>query len=104
MAGLFVLATAHAYAFLLLAAARIGTGSAVFHPESSRMARLVTAGRHGLAQSIFQIGGNIGGAIGPLLAVAVRLPLGRLSVAWFGVAAAVAFALADHSGIECIFF
>jgi FSR family fosmidomycin resistance protein-like MFS transporter len=93
MTGLFVLAAAHAYEFLLIAAALIGVGSAVFHPEASRMARLASAGRHGLGQSIFQIGGNIGGAIGPLLAVAVLLPFGRASVAWFGVTAIMAFGL-----------
>jgi FSR family fosmidomycin resistance protein-like MFS transporter len=93
MTRLFVLAAAHAYEFLLIAAALIGVGSAVFHPEASRMARLASAGRHGLGQSIFQIGGNIGGAIGPLLAVAVLLPFGRASAAWFGVLAIMAFGL-----------
>jgi len=93
MTGLFVLAAAQAYDFLLLAAALIGVGSAVFHPEASRMARLASAGRHGLGQSIFQVGGNVGGAIGPLLAVAVLLPFGRASAAWFGVLAIMAFGL-----------
>jgi FSR family fosmidomycin resistance protein-like MFS transporter len=93
MAGLFVLASAQAYESLLFAAALIGMGSAIFHPESSRMARFASGVRYGLGQSIFQIGGNVGGAIGPLLAVAVLLPFGRASAAWFGVAATVAFGL-----------
>jgi FSR family fosmidomycin resistance protein-like MFS transporter len=93
MAGLFALASAQAYEGILLAAALIGLGSAVFHPESSRIARFASGGRHGLGQSIFQIGGNLGGAVGPLLAVAVLLPFGRSSAAWFGVAAMVAFSL-----------
>jgi FSR family fosmidomycin resistance protein-like MFS transporter len=93
MAGLFALATAQAYEGILLAAALIGLGSAVFHPESSRIARFASGGRRGLGQSLFQIGGNVGSAIGPLLAVAVLLPFGRSRAAWFGVAAMVAFSL-----------
>jgi FSR family fosmidomycin resistance protein-like MFS transporter len=93
MTGLFILATARAYEFLLLAAALIGMGSSIFHPEASRMARLASGGRYGLGQSIFQIGGNIGGAIGPLVAVVVLLPFGRPSAAWFGVVAIMAFGL-----------
>ena len=93
MTGLFVLASAREYILLLLAAALIGMGSAIFHPESSRMARLAAGGRHGLGQSIFQIGGNIGGALGPMVAVVVLLPFGRQSAAWFGVAAILAFGL-----------
>jgi FSR family fosmidomycin resistance protein-like MFS transporter len=93
MAGLFVLASAHAYGLLLVAAALIGIGSAVFHPESSRIARIAAGGRYGLGQSIFQIGGNVGSAIGPLLTVAILMPLGRPSAAWFGLAAAGAFGL-----------
>jgi FSR family fosmidomycin resistance protein-like MFS transporter len=93
MAGLFELAFAQAYEGILLAAALIGLGSAVFHPESSRIARFASGGRHGLGQSLFQIGGNVGGAVGPLIALAVLLPFGRSSAAWFGVAAMVAFSL-----------
>jgi FSR family fosmidomycin resistance protein-like MFS transporter len=93
MAGLFALASAQAYEGILLAAALIGLGSAVFHPESSRIARFASGGRHGLGQSLFQIGGNLGGAVGPLLAMAVLLPFGRSSAAWFGAAAIVAFSL-----------
>jgi MFS transporter, FSR family, fosmidomycin resistance protein len=93
MAGLFGLASAQAYEGILLAAALVGLGSALFHPESSRIARFASGGRHGLGQSLFQMGGNLGGAVGPLLAVAVLLPFGRASTAWFGVAAIVAFSL-----------
>jgi len=87
LAGLLLLATAHSYGVLLLAASLIGTGSSVFHPESSRVARMASGGRHGLAQSVFQVGGNVGSAIGPLLAAFIVLPHGQLSVAWFSCAA-----------------
>ncbi|MBV8741156.1 MAG: MFS transporter [Sinobacteraceae bacterium] len=85
--GLLLLASAGNYALLLLAAALIGSGSSVFHPESSRVARMASGGRHGLAQSIFQVGGNVGSATGPLLAAFIVLPHGQHSVAWFSLAA-----------------
>ena len=85
--GLIVLGVSHDYPMLLLGAALIGFGSAVFHPESSRVARLASGGRHGFAQSTFQVGGNAGQAAGPLLAAFVVLPHGQWSVAWFGAAA-----------------
>jgi FSR family fosmidomycin resistance protein-like MFS transporter len=87
LCGLLLLATAHNFGLLLVAAALVGTGSSVFHPESSRVARMASGGAHGLAQSIFQVGGNVGSAIGPLLAAFIVLPLGQLSIAWFGFAA-----------------
>jgi len=87
LAGLLLLASAHNYAMLLLGAALIGTGSSVFHPESSRVARMAAGRRHGLAQSVFQVGGNLGSAIGPLLAAFIVLRYGQTSVAWFSVAA-----------------
>jgi FSR family fosmidomycin resistance protein-like MFS transporter len=87
LCGLLLLALAHDFALLLTAAALVGTGSSVFHPESSRVARMASGGAHGLAQSIFQVGGNVGSAIGPLLAAFIVLPLGQKSVAWFGLAA-----------------
>ncbi len=80
MVGLVTLAFAHRYETVLAAAALIGTGSSVFHPETSRIARFASGGSHGLAQSIFQIGGNAGSAIGPLLAAFIVLPYGRGSV------------------------
>lgn len=87
LAGLALLASAHSYPLLLLAAAMIGTGSSVFHPESSRVARMASGGRHGLAQSVFQVGGNLGSAVGPLLAAFIVLPHGQKSVLWFSGAA-----------------
>jgi FSR family fosmidomycin resistance protein-like MFS transporter len=85
--GLVLLAFADRYALLLVAAALIGTGSSVFHPESSRVARMASGGRHGLAQSMFQVGGNFGSASGPLLAAFIVLPHGQQSVAWFSAVA-----------------
>ena len=87
LVGLVLLAYAHAYWVLLIGAGIVGLGSAVFHPESSRVARLASGGRHGLAQSLFQVGGNFGSAIGPLLAAFIVLPRGQHSVAWFSFAA-----------------
>jgi FSR family fosmidomycin resistance protein-like MFS transporter len=91
--GLVLLAYAPSYAAVLLAAAFVGLGSAVFHPESSRIARLASGGQHGLAQSVFQVGGNTGSALGPLLAAAVIVPFGQRSLAWFGLAALLAIVL-----------
>jgi FSR family fosmidomycin resistance protein-like MFS transporter len=93
LCGLLLLAFAPTYAVLLLAAAFVGMGSAVFHPESSRIARLASGGKHGMAQSVFQVGGNTGSAIGPLLAAAVIVPFGQRSVAWFALLALVAIGL-----------
>ncbi len=89
LAGLALLAYAHNYPLLLAAAALVGTGSSVFHPESSRVARMASGGRHGLAQSVFQVGGNLGSSIGPLLAAFIVLPYGQSSVVWFSFAALV---------------
>ncbi|HSW23361.1 MAG TPA: MFS transporter, partial [Burkholderiaceae bacterium] len=93
LCGLLLLAYAPTYAAVLLAAALVGLGSAVFHPESSRVARLASGGRHGFAQSIFQVGGNTGSAIGPLVAAAVIVPYGQHSVAWFGLPALLGIVL-----------
>jgi FSR family fosmidomycin resistance protein-like MFS transporter len=90
LAGLLLLAIAPTFALLLPAASLIGMGSAVFHPESSRVARLASGGRLGMAQSIFQVGGNTGAAIGPLLAAFVVLPHGQRGVAWFSLVALTA--------------
>ena len=90
LCGLTMLAHAGHYWSLLLSAAMVGLGSSVFHPEASRVARLASGGRYGMAQSIFQVGGNMGSAIGPLLAAFVVLPHGQGSVAWFSVAALAA--------------
>ncbi|MBX9962912.1 MAG: MFS transporter [Burkholderiales bacterium] len=93
LCGLLLLAYAPDFATILLAAALVGTGSAIFHPESSRIARLASGGQHGLAQSVFQVGGNTGTAIGPLIAAAVVVPFGQHSVAWFGLAALLGIVL-----------
>ncbi|SEH22500.1 MFS transporter [Rhizobium sp. NFR12] len=85
--GLFLLAGSHVYLMLVVAAALIGIGSAVFHPESSRVARLASGGRYGFAQATFQVGGNFGQAIGPLLAAFIIVPMGQGSVAWFSAIA-----------------
>jgi FSR family fosmidomycin resistance protein-like MFS transporter len=83
---------------MLLAAALIGVGSSVFHPEASRVARLASGGRYGFAQSLFQVGGNAGQAIGPLLVALVVLPNGQLHAAWFALAAVVGIALLTRVG------
>ncbi len=83
--GLMLLAFAWSFPAVLVAAALVGVGSSIFHPESSRIARMASGGRHGLAQSLFQVGGNTGSALGPLLAAAVIVPFGQKSVAWFGL-------------------
>ena len=88
--GLLLLAYATSFSMLLLAAAMVGTGSSVFHPEASRVARLASGGRHGLAQSLFQVGGNLGSAIGPLAAAYIVLPRGQDAVAWFSFGALLA--------------
>ncbi len=88
--GLLLLALATTFPGVLLAAALVGTGSSVFHPESSRVARMASGGRHGLAQSIFQVGGNAGTSAGPLLAAWFVLPNGQRSIAWVSLAALLA--------------
>ncbi|TRW99453.1 MFS transporter [Paracoccus sp. M683] len=93
MIGVVLLGTAQNYGMLLTGAMLIGVGSAVFHPESSRVARIASGGRFGTAQSLFQLGGNFGQSMGPLLAAFVVVPLGRPAVAWFAVAAALGAAL-----------
>jgi FSR family fosmidomycin resistance protein-like MFS transporter len=98
LAGLLLLSSAPNFALILTAAALIGLGSAVFHPESSRVARIASGGQHGLAQALFQVGGNAGSATGPLLAAFFVLPRGRGSVAWFSLAALTAMALLARVG------
>jgi FSR family fosmidomycin resistance protein-like MFS transporter len=89
--GLFTLAFASHFEVLVLGACLIGVGSAIFHPEASRVARLASGGRHGLAQSLFQVGGNTGTAIGPLLAAFIVIPRGQQSLGWFTVIALTGF-------------
>jgi len=88
--GLLLLSVAESYTAVLLAAALIGMGSAVFHPEASRVARMASGGRYGTAQALFQVGGNVGQAIGPLLAAFIILPRGQGAIAWVSMAALVA--------------
>ncbi|MEP6914384.1 MAG: MFS transporter, partial [Acidobacteriota bacterium] len=96
--GLLVLSVAWTFAMLLLAAALIGLGSSVFHPESSRVARLASGGRHGLAQSVFQVGGNAGSALGPLVAAFLVAPFGQHSIAWCSLLALTGIAVVWRVG------
>lgn len=89
LGGLVCLSLAGSFATVLCSVGLVGMGSAVFHPESSRMAHLASGGRHGMAQSLFQVGGNTGSAIGPLLAAAIVVPLGQFHVIWFSLLALV---------------
>jgi MFS transporter, FSR family, fosmidomycin resistance protein len=98
LSGLLGLASAANYATVLLSAAMIGLGSAVFHPEATRMARHAAAGQHGFAQGIFQIGGHAGYALGPLLAAMIVVPRGQTSIAWLSVAALAAMVLMAWTG------
>ncbi|WP_313899741.1 MFS transporter [Tunturiibacter lichenicola] len=93
LAGLILVAVATNFPMLLIAAGLIGVGSAVFHPESSRVARMASGGQHGMAQSFFQVGGNTGSAIGPLLAAYIVLPRGERGVGWFSIAALLGIAV-----------
>ncbi len=95
--GLVTLSLAPRYATVLIAAALVGMGSSVFHPESSRVARMASGGQHGMAQSLFQVGGNAGSALGPLLATIV-LPRGQRSIAWFSFLALLAMVLLADIG------
>lgn len=91
--GLLILARASNFGTILFAAALVGTGSSVFHPEASRVARMASGGQYGLAQSLFQVGGNAGSAIGPLLAALVIMKHGQGSIAWFSAVALLAIAV-----------
>ena len=98
LGGLLLLSVASSYPVILLAAALVGLGSSIFHPESSRMARLASGGRHGFAQSLFQVGGNVGSAVGPLLAAFIVVPNGQKSVAWFSIVALVGMVVLFNVG------
>jgi FSR family fosmidomycin resistance protein-like MFS transporter len=98
LTGLILLASAPTFLTILVAVALVGVGSAVFHPESSRIARLASGGQHGLAQSLFQVGGNAGSATGPLLAAFIVLPKGQGSIAWFAIAALIAMMILTQVG------
>jgi FSR family fosmidomycin resistance protein-like MFS transporter len=96
--GLMVLSQASSFAHVLLAAALVGLGSSIFHPESSRVARMASGGQHGWAQSIFQVGGNAGAAAGPLLAAWFVLPRGQHSIAWVALAALIGLVIVSYVG------
>ena len=96
--GMILLSRAGSFPMVLAATSLVGLGSSVFHPESSRMARAASGGRHGFAQSFFQVGGNFGSALGPLLAAFIVLRFGQSSIAWFSLAALVAMAFLVRVG------
>ena len=98
MGGLLALAFAPSFGFLLLGGAMLGIGSSIFHPESSRLARMASGGAHGMAQSIFQVGGNFGASLGPLFVAFVVLPHGQRSLAWFSLAALLGIVLLSALG------
>ncbi|OAS26764.1 Fosmidomycin resistance protein [Methylobacterium platani] len=98
LCGLLLLSHAGSYALLVMAACLVGLGSAIFHPEASRVARLASGGRYGLAQSVFQVGGNAGTALGPLLAAFIVVPLGQGSVGLFALAALAGFVVLSLVG------
>jgi MFS transporter, FSR family, fosmidomycin resistance protein len=99
LSGLILLSIATQFLWILLAAGLVGIGSSIFHPESSRIARLASGGRHGFAQSLFQVGGNAGSSLGPLLAAFIVLPRGQTSIAWFSLAALLAIGLLWNVGL-----
>jgi FSR family fosmidomycin resistance protein-like MFS transporter len=98
LVGLVLLSRAPSYHWILVSAGLIGLGSSVFHPEASRMAKAASGGRPGLAQSIFQVGGNFGTSLGPLLAAAIIVPHGQRSILWFSAVALLAIAILTHLG------
>jgi len=99
LAGIVLLSRGSTFYVLLLAASLMGVGSSVFHPEASRIARMASGGRHGFAQSFFQVGGNFGTALGPLLAAFFVLPRGQASIAWFSAAALLGILILGRIGI-----
>ena len=98
LVGLLMLSVANSYPLILLSAALVGVGSSVFHPEASRVARMASGGRYGLAQSLFQLGGSTGSAIGPLLAAFIVVPKGQGSIAWFSFVALLAMTILTYVG------
>lgn len=97
--GLLLLSVAHQYAIILIAASLVGLGSAVFHPESARIARLASGGRYGFAQSVFQLGGSFGTSMGPVLAALIVVPFGQPSIAWFSSIAFLAIVILFRIGL-----
>ncbi len=97
--GLLLLSVAGTYGIILIAASLVGLGSAVFHPESARIARLASGGRYGFAQSIFQLGGSFGTSMGPVLAALIVVPFGQPSIAWFSSIAFLAIVILWRIGV-----
>lgn len=98
LTGLIALSSAPNFQMILIAVALVGVGSSVFHPESSRVARMASGGQHGLAQSLFQVGGNAGTALGPLLAAFIVVPYGQRSISWFSIIALTAILMLMQIG------
>ncbi len=98
LAGLVLLSVAWTYPMLLMAAVLVGLGSSVFHPESSRVARMASGGRHGLAQSVFQVGGNLGSSLGPVLGAFLVEPFGQRSIMWCSLVALAGMVLTFRIG------
>jgi FSR family fosmidomycin resistance protein-like MFS transporter len=99
LCGLLLLSQAWSYAIILLAAGLVGVGSSIFHPEASRLARFSSGGRHGFAQSVFQLGGYMGTAFGPALAAIIVVPGGQHSIAWFSILALIAIFVLSRVGL-----
>lgn len=98
LGGLVVMSAANSFGLLLIAAALVGLGSSIFHPEASRVARMASGGRHGFAQSLFQVGGNLGTSLGPLLAAAIVVPRGQAHILWFTLLALLGIGLLSRVG------
>lgn len=98
LGGMVLLSQAHTFPLMVLAAGMMGMGSSVFHPEASRVARMASGGRHGFAQSLFQVGGNFGTSLGPLLAAAIIIPRGQAHILWFTLLALVGIFLLTRIG------
>jgi FSR family fosmidomycin resistance protein-like MFS transporter len=96
--GLICLSMASSFNIVLVSVGLIGIGSAVFHPEASRVARMASGGKHGMAQSLFQVGGNAGSSLGPLLAALILLPYGRFQIIWFSLVALLAIVILSWVG------
>jgi FSR family fosmidomycin resistance protein-like MFS transporter len=99
LVGLIMLSQAHSFEMILISASLVGLGSAVFHPEASRLAQLASGGRHGFAQALFQVGGNLGSSLGPLLAAWIVMPGGQPAVAWFAILAMLAIIVLHRLGV-----
>ncbi len=96
--GLVSLSLAHTFPMVLVSVALVGVGSSIFHPEASRLAHMAAGGKHGMAQSLFQVGGNAGSSLGPLLAAAIIVPFGQSNIIWFSLAALVAIVVMINIG------